>query len=46
MDEVPRPKHTLFAFDEQQTLAAENEKVLLVGFGVVEGGWLYGPEHA
>ena len=45
MDVVPLPQRPLFAFDDQQRLAREDEKALLVGLPVVHRHRLAGTEH-
>jgi hypothetical protein len=39
-----KPKRALLSFDDQQRLAGEQEKILLVGFPVVHRHRLTGPE--
>ena len=46
MHEIPPAQRALFALDDQQRLAGEDEEVLLVGLPVVHGHRLAGPENA
>ena len=43
--EVPLPQRPLLAFDDEQSLAGEDEEVFLIGFPVVHGHRLTRPEH-
>ena len=45
MDEVPLPERPLLALDDQEGLAREHEKVLLVRLPVVHPDRLAVPEH-
>jgi len=44
VDEIPSAQGALFAFDDQQRLAEEDEEVLRIGFPVVQPDRLTGPE--
>jgi hypothetical protein len=44
VDEIPSAQGALFAFDDQERLAEEDEEVLRIGFPVVQPDRLTGPE--
>jgi hypothetical protein len=45
VEEVPLSQDPLLVFDERQTLAREDEEVLLRRLGVVQAAWTAGLEH-
>ena len=45
VDEIPLPQGSLIALDDQQRVAEEDEKILLIGFPVVHPHRLAGSQH-
>jgi hypothetical protein len=46
VEEVPLPERPLLVFNDEQRLAGQNEKALLVGFPVVHPYWRTRRKHA
>src|SRR5438045_1391117 len=45
MEVIPRPQPMLFAFDDRDAFAGENQEALLVALRVVVAGLFAGPEN-